>query len=121
PTVAAVLNVTPNHMDRYESVLDYAAAKHRIFANQTASDVAILNVDDEVVSSWAGGLSAHVVQFSVKRELEDGLFLRGNDLVSRTTDGERTLVTRDEMQLRGLHNVENVLAALATGLACGAA
>jgi UDP-N-acetylmuramoylalanine--D-glutamate ligase len=121
PTVAAVLNVTPNHMDRYESVMDYAAAKHRIFANQTASDVAILNADDELVSSWSSGLRGHVVQFSVKRELEEGLFLRGDDLVSRTADGERGLVKRDEMQLRGLHNVENVLAALAAGLACGAA
>ena len=70
PTVAAVLNVTPNHMDRYEDLLDYAAAKHRIFMNQTAGDVAILNADDEIVSSWAGGLRAHVVQFSVQRELE---------------------------------------------------
>ena len=120
PTVAAVLNVTPNHMDRYESLVDYAAAKHRIFANQTPSDVAILNADDEIVSSWASGLRAHVVQFSVRRNLEEGLFLRGNDLVSRTKDGERVLATRDEMQLRGTHNVENVLAATAAGLACGA-
>jgi UDP-N-acetylmuramoylalanine--D-glutamate ligase len=120
PTVAAVLNVTPNHMDRYESLLDYAAAKHRIFANQTPSDVAILNADDEIVSSWVKGLRPHVVQFSSRRELEEGLFLRRNDLVSRTKDGERVLVTRDEMRLRGTHNVENVLAAMAAGLACGA-
>lgn len=121
PAVAAVLNVTPNHMDRYESLLDYAAAKHRVFANQTPSDVAILNADDAIVSSWAKGLRAHVVQFSTRRELEEGLFLRGTDLVSRTKDGERVLVTRGEMQLRGTHNVENVLAAMAAGLACGAA
>src|SRR5437773_3318950 len=62
PTVAAVLNVTPNHMDRYESLMDYAAAKHRIFMNQTTSDVAILNADDEIVSSWSSGLRAHVTQ-----------------------------------------------------------
>jgi UDP-N-acetylmuramoylalanine--D-glutamate ligase len=120
PAVAAVLNVTPNHMDRYESVTDYAAAKHRVFTNQTVSDVAILNADDEIVSSWANGLRAHVVEFSIRGELEEGLFLRGHDLVSRTPHGERVLVTRDEMQLRGTHNVENVLAALAVGLACGA-
>ena len=121
PAVAAVLNVTPNHMDRYDSLVDYAAAKHRVFANQTASDVAILNADDQIVSSWAPGLRAHVVQFSSRRELEEGLFLRERDLVSRTRDGERVLLTRDEMQLRGTHNVENVLAATAAGLACGAA
>jgi UDP-N-acetylmuramoylalanine--D-glutamate ligase len=121
PTVAAVLNVTPNHMDRYDSLTDYAAAKHRVFTNQTAGDVAILNADDAIVSSWAGGLRAHVVQFSTRRELEEGLFLRGRDLVSRTRDGERVLLTRDEMHLRGTHNVENALAAMAVGLACGAA
>jgi UDP-N-acetylmuramoylalanine--D-glutamate ligase len=120
PTVAAVLNVTPNHLDRYESLMDYAAAKYRIFMNQIESDVAILNADDEIVSSWAGGLRAHVTQFSVKRELAEGLFLRGSDLVSRTSRGEKVLLTRDEMRLRGTHNVENVLAAMAAGLACGA-
>jgi UDP-N-acetylmuramoylalanine--D-glutamate ligase len=120
PTVAMVLNVTPNHMDRYESVMDYAASKHRVFINQTAGDVAILNADDEIVSSWTNGLRAHVVQFSVKTELAEGLFMGGRDLISRTRDGERVLMTRDDMKLRGIHNVENVLAALAAGLACGA-
>jgi UDP-N-acetylmuramoylalanine--D-glutamate ligase len=122
PSVALCLNVTPNHMDRYETLTDYAAAKHRIFRNQAAEDVAILNADDEIVSSWAKGLRAHVTLFSVRRELEEGLFLRnGREIVSRTHDGERVLMMRDEMQLRGLHNVENVLAALAAGLSCGAA
>jgi UDP-N-acetylmuramoylalanine--D-glutamate ligase len=121
PTVAMVLNVTPNHMDRYESVTDYAAAKHRIFRNQQAGDVAILNADDRVVASWAKGLRAHVTFFSVRRELEEGLYLRGGrELVARTSEGERVLLTRDEIALRGLHNVENVLAALCAGLACGA-
>jgi UDP-N-acetylmuramoylalanine--D-glutamate ligase len=119
PTVAVVLNVTPNHMDRYHSFTDYAAAKHRIFMNQEPGDVAVLNGDDEVVWSWASGLRAHVVPFSVRRDLDEGLFLRGRDLVSRTRVGERTLMQRDEMKLRGLHNVENVLAALSAGLACG--
>lgn len=121
PTVAVVLNLMPDHMDRYETLTDYGAAKHRIFRNQTPGDVAILNADDEIVASWASGLRAHVVLFSVERELEEGLFLRdGRELVSRTRDGERVLLARDEMNLRGLHNVQNVLAALACGLACGA-
>jgi len=120
PAVAAALNVTPNHMDRYESFTDYAAAKHRIFMNQEPGDLAVLNADDETVASWGAGLRAHVSSFSVKRELEEGLFLRGREIVSRTTVGERILLSRDEMKLRGLHNVENVLAALSVGLVCGA-
>jgi UDP-N-acetylmuramoylalanine--D-glutamate ligase len=121
PTVAVVLNVTPNHMDRYESLTDYAGAKHRIFMNQGAGDVAILNADDEIVSSWAGGLRAQVANFSVKQQLEEGLFLRGREIVARSANRERVLLNSDEMKLRGLHNVENVLAAVAAGLACGAA
>ncbi len=123
PTVAVVLNVMPDHMDRYETLMDYAGAKHRIFRNQQTGDVAILNADDALVASWARGLNAHVVLFSTERELEEGLFLRGGrELVCRTREGgERVLLTRDEMLLKGLHNVQNVLAALAAGLACGAA
>lgn len=121
PAVALVLNVTPNHMDRYESFMDYAAAKHRIFMNQTAGDTAVLNADDEIVSSWARGLRARVLLFSVKQELDEGLFLRdGSELVSRVSGDEQVIMLRDEMNLRGLHNVENVLASLAAGIACGA-
>ena len=119
-SVAICLNVTPNHLDRYESFTDYAAAKHRIFMNQTSDDVAILNADDDVTSSWVTGLKANVVMFSVRRELNEGLFLRGRDLVCRSSGKEKILTTRDEIFLRGLHNVENVLASLAAGLACGA-
>ena len=133
PTIAVVLNLMPDHMDRYESMTDYAAAKHRIFRNQTAGDVAVLNADDEIVSAWAANLRAHAVMFSVTRELDEGLFLRRDtqEIVSRgqlregDTDGrggksERVLMRRDEMKLLGLHNVQNVLAALAAGLGCGA-
>jgi UDP-N-acetylmuramoylalanine--D-glutamate ligase len=120
PTVAVVLNLMPDHMDRYETFADYGAAKHRIFRNQTSGDVAILNADDPVISTWASGLEAHVTTFSTARELDEGLFLRGRELVARTWSGERVLLTRDDMQLKGVHNVQNVLAALAAGLACGA-
>jgi UDP-N-acetylmuramoylalanine--D-glutamate ligase len=88
--------------------------------NQTADDAAILNADDEITSSWAQGLKANIVLFSTKKELNEGLFLRGRDLVCRANEKEKVLTTRDEIFLRGLHNVENILASLAAGLACGA-
>lgn len=121
PNVAVALNVTPNHLDRYDFFADYAAAKHRLFMNQTADDVAILNADDEITASWAKGLKANVVLFSTAQELDEGLFLRGRDLVCRANGKEKVLTTRDAMNLRGLHNIQNVLASLAAGLACGAA
>ena len=116
PSIAIVLNVTPNHMDRYETFNDYAAAKHRIFMNQTVDDVAILNTDDETVSSWGRGLRAKVMWFSVRREVENGVFLRGDELVY----GDQVLLGVNELKLRGLHNVENVAAAFAAGIAAGA-
>jgi UDP-N-acetylmuramoylalanine--D-glutamate ligase len=120
PTIAVVLNVTPNHMDRYETFNDYAAAKHRIFMNQTEEDVAVLNADDPTVSSWASGLRAKVMSFSVRQELERGVFLQGDELVFRWDEGEQDLLRVDEMKLRGLHNVENVAAAVTVGIAAGA-
>src|SRR5262249_2829979 len=115
-SIAVVLNVTPNHMDRYETFNDYAAAKHRIFMNQTPADVAVLNADDPTVSSWANGLRAKVMMFSVRKELENGVFLRERELIYR----DQVLLRVDEMKLRGLHNVENVAAAFAAGIAAGA-
>ncbi|MBA2380133.1 MAG: UDP-N-acetylmuramoyl-L-alanine--D-glutamate ligase [Blastocatellia bacterium] len=117
--VAICLNVTPNHLDRYESFTDYAAAKHRIVNNQTEDDVAILNADDEITASWSAGLKGSVSFFSVRRELEEGVFLRGRELVARANGKERVLTTRDEILLPGSHNVENILTALSAGLACG--
>ncbi|MBA3334003.1 MAG: UDP-N-acetylmuramoyl-L-alanine--D-glutamate ligase [Acidobacteria bacterium] len=120
PNIAVALNVTPNHLDRYNFFSDYAAAKHRLFLNQTADDTAILNFDDETTRSWAENLKAKVIFFSVRKELDSGLFLRGRDLICRLDGAEKVLTTRDEMTLRGLHNVENILASFATGIACGA-
>jgi len=118
--IAVALNVTPNHMDRYESFNDYAGAKHRIFMNQTAGDFAVLNADDPVVSAWGSGLRANVTEFSVRKELTAGVFLRGNELVVRSAEGEQVVLRANEMKLRGLHNVENVAAGIAAGLAAGA-
>lgn len=119
PDVAMCLNVTPNHLDRYESFLDYAAAKHRIFKNQTDADVAVLNADDPITDEWSSGLNARVRKFSTKTEPENGLFLRGRALISVIDGVETILTTRDEIFLRGLHNVENVLAAFAAAMAVG--
>jgi UDP-N-acetylmuramoylalanine--D-glutamate ligase len=107
-------------MDRYETFNDYAAAKHRIFMNQRTDDFAVLNADDPTVFSWANGLRSQVTLFSVKQQLPRGVFLRGNELISRTSAGEQVVLQTSEMKLRGLHNIENVAAAVAVGSAAGA-
>src|SRR5581483_4778047 len=79
------------------------------------------NADDERVAAMSSETAAHVVYFSRRRELEEGIFLRGTDIISRSGGREQALLNRGEIGLRGDHNLENVMSALAVGLACGAA
>jgi UDP-N-acetylmuramoylalanine--D-glutamate ligase len=116
---AVLLNITPDHLDRYDSMDDYAAAKANIFRNQTAEDLAVLNADDARVAAMP--TNAHKVFFSCNRELAEGIFLRGEEVISRAHNTERVLIARSEIGMRGAHNLENVMATLAVGLACGAA
>ncbi len=118
--VALLLNITPDHLDRYDSMADYAAAKANIFCNQTADDVAVLNADNDWSMREGEKTAARRVCFSRLRELDEGIFLRGDAIIERNATGERELLTRADIPLPGDHNVENVMAALAAGLACGA-
>ncbi len=119
PAVAALLNLTPDHMDRYSSFDDYSAAKRRIFMNQRASDFAVLNADDPRTAALAGQVAATAVLFSRRGPLEHGAFVRAGELVYRGPDGERPLCRREDIRLKGEHNVENVLAAAAIALLGG--
>lgn len=117
---AVIINITPDHLDRYDSMDHYAAAKANVFRNQTASDFAALNADDERVSKMNSLTEAKTIFFSRRRELDEGIFLRDAEIVHRASGVERMLVTRDEIPLRGDHNLENIMSALAVGIACGA-
>lgn len=105
--IALGLNVTQNHLDRHHTFENYAAAKRRLFETQTADGVAILNAEDPVCVSFAGATKASVQWFSSKRKVEPGAQLCGDKLV---LDG-KLLMTAGEIPIRGMHNVENVLAA----------
>src|SRR5262245_25339744 len=118
--VSVIINITPDHLDRYDSMDDYAAAKANVFRNQTAEDFAVLNADDGRVSKMGSGAPARKIFFSRRRELDEGIFLRGAEIIHRGSGVERALITRDEIPLRGDHNLENVMSALAVGVACGA-
>ncbi|HEY8460032.1 MAG TPA: UDP-N-acetylmuramoyl-L-alanine--D-glutamate ligase [Blastocatellia bacterium] len=117
---AVIINITPDHLDRYDSMDDYAAAKANIFRNQTANDFAVLNADDERVSKMNTLTGARTIFFSRRRELDEGIFLRDSRIIHRASGAERELISRDEIMLRGDHNLENVMSALAIGIACGA-
>lgn len=117
--VAVLINITPDHLDRYDSMDDYAAAKANILINQTEEDFAVLNADDARIAPLAALTKARVIWFSTQRELAEGIFLRGEQVVSRRDGQEEVLLERADIRLRGAHNLENVMCALAAGLACG--
>jgi UDP-N-acetylmuramoylalanine--D-glutamate ligase len=118
--VSVIINITPDHLDRYDSMDDYVAAKANVFRNQTADDFAVLNADGERVSKMCSLTRARTIFFSRRRELDEGIFLRGSRVVHRAQGVERELIARGEITLRGDHNLENVMSALAIGIACGA-
>jgi len=119
PRVAAVLNVTPDHLDRHRTFARYLDAKARIFMNQTEHDCAVLNADDDATRGLASRTRAHVVWFSRQRTLDHGVFVHDGWLVARLNGHVDRICPLAEIQLRGAHNVENVLAATACALWTG--
>jgi UDP-N-acetylmuramoylalanine--D-glutamate ligase len=119
PYIAAVLNVTPDHLDRHGTFEAYMAAKARVFENQTAEDYAVLNAEDDSCSRMAGMTKAQVRWFSRVREVEQGAFVRNGQIFYRDASGEREVMPVDEITLKGAHNVENVLASVCIGMITG--
>lgn len=120
PRVAALLNLTPNHLDRHPSFEAYAAAKARIFENQTEQDFAILNADDLNVLKLTRGIRSRKIFFSRQQQLADGLFVSQGRVLYRVRQLERPLFDVRDIRLRGEFNLENVLAASAMGCVLGA-
>lgn len=116
PSVAAILNVTQDHLDRYQDIAEYAAAKARIFENQTKKDVLVLNFDDPIVKAFTKRTSAAVVPFSRMQRFNPGMCVLNGYL---EYDGKR-LCRAGEIKIQGVHNIENAMAAAAMGLAAGA-
>jgi UDP-N-acetylmuramoylalanine--D-glutamate ligase len=120
PSVAAVLNVTPNHLDRHGTMEAYVAAKAHILAYQQPEDVAVLNLDDEVTRQMGMQQGGRVLWFSLREEPTQGSFVQGQQLVLRLAGRQRAVCDREQLLLRGQHNVANVLAAFALAGAVGA-
>lgn len=110
--IAILLNITPDHLDRHGTLENYLAAKARIFENQTPEDLAILNWDDPAVRSLGSGLKAEVLYFSPTTYLENGLSLQGEDIVYSKSGRVTRILNRKELQIRGSHNLENVMASI---------
>lgn len=112
PHVSAVLNITPDHLNRHHTMENYIAAKFRIAENQDSSDYIVLNYEDEELRKRADGLKPKVVYFSSSRVLDEGIYLRDRKDICMKWDGKETrLCSTDELNLLGTHNYENVMAA----------
>ncbi len=119
PRVAAVLNVTPDHLDRHGSFDAYLEAKARIFLNQLPTDCAVLNADDPAAAALAPRTRARVLWFSRRRQLDPGVFVHDGWVAAKLNGHVEAICPLAEMQLRGQHNVENVLAATVCALWLG--
>jgi UDP-N-acetylmuramoylalanine--D-glutamate ligase len=120
PHVAALLNLSPNHLDRHLNFEAYAAAKAQIFRNQTQDDYAILNADDENVMKLAPSLRSQKIYFSRQKELGNGVFVSRGTVIYRVQNLEAGLLRTSDVRLRGDFNLENVLAAAAAACVMGA-
>ena len=119
PHVAVLLNITPDHMDRHASFADYARAKTNLFRNQTARDFAVLNADEAQVRRVRDSLRGQLVEFSVLNEVPNGVWVAGETIMLRWEGQQDELMPVCDIPLPGIHNVSNVLAALAVGMVRG--
>ena len=120
PRVAAVLNITPNHLDRHKTMEAYIAAKQRILDFQDVEDVAVLGYDDPNARSLAAAVRGRLRFFSREREMARGAFLREGTLFLRLGSEAWPICRVEEVRLRGRHNLWNVLAAAAVAGSLGA-
>ena len=118
PKVSAILNITPDHLNRHHTMEAYIAAKERIAENQTEDDYCVLNYEDEVLREFGRDIRPQVLYFSSRRKLKKGVWMDGDRIVCAI--GEETVIcTTGELQILGVHNYENVMAAVAMAGAYG--
>lgn len=115
PHIAVITNITPDHLDRYDNKFEnYVASKFRIAMNQTESDYLVYDADDEVIANWLENhkVRSKLIPFSLEKELEEGAFLKGNELVIKIYNQQLTMST-ETLTLQGKHNQKNAMAASA--------
>lgn len=119
PRVSALLNITPDHLNRHKTMENYCQAKYQIFANQKPEDYTVLNSKDAYFEEAKSHVKGKLIEFSSVQVLKCGVYLKGQALCENLTGVEHTVCTVDELKIKGTHNVENALAAIAIGLAFG--
>ena len=118
PKVSAILNITPDHLNRHHTMEAYIKAKEDIAKNQTKEDTCVLNYEDEVTRKIGENVKANVLYFSSQRKLDRGIYLDDGNIIFRQ-DEEILVCNVNELKLLGTHNYENVMAAVAMAAAYG--
>lgn len=116
PRVSAILNITPDHLDRHHTMEAYINAKEAIALKMKNDGVVVLNYEDKVLREFGESLGKRVIWFSSERELEEGYFLRDKHIIKRFDKEETDIICVDELNILGKHNHENAMAAIA--MAC---
>jgi UDP-N-acetylmuramoylalanine--D-glutamate ligase len=119
PFISILLNVTSDHTDYHSSFAEYVKVKSRIFTNQTENDFAIMNADDGSQKELAKHIRAKIIYFSSKRELKEGIYLEKDRIIFRMAEYGQESYPVSMIKIPGLHNVENVMAAVAAARLCG--
>ena len=119
PRVSALLNITPDHLNRHKTMENYCQAKYQIFANQKPEDYTVLNSKDAYFEEAKSYVKGKLIEFSSVQMPKCGTYLKGQELCENLTGVEHTVCTVDELKIKGTHNIENALAAIAIGLAFG--
>jgi UDP-N-acetylmuramoylalanine--D-glutamate ligase len=113
PRVAVLLNITPDHLDRYDGLDSYIEAKARIFSNLTSSDSAVFNADDPIETPLVASVRGRLLSFSFsERKVREGAFVRGGAFWLRSPSQESEVTKESEVALRGPHNFSNILASI---------
>ncbi len=119
PQVSAILNITPDHLNRHHTMETYCQTKERITINQGNDQVCVLNYEDSILREFAKNLKTKVIFFSSQRELEQGIYLEGEKIIWKWKEQKEVVCNVRELQLIGKHNYENVMAATAMALTVG--
>ncbi|MFI3170742.1 MAG: UDP-N-acetylmuramoyl-L-alanine--D-glutamate ligase [Eubacteriales bacterium] len=118
PQVSAILNITPDHLNRHHTMEAYIEAKKSIAINQTKNQICVLNYEDEVTREFGKNVNAQVLYFSSQRKLDKGVYLVGDEIVCDIHEKE-VLCNIHELRILGKHNFENVMAAAAMAISYG--
>jgi len=120
PFGGVILNITPDHLDRYESMQDYAETKMRLFEHQESFDFAVLNADDEWIMRYKPSILSEINMFSTKKRLKKGCYLNDKGIkILHPTLKEPEVISFEDIRLKGVHNMENVMASVLTALELG--